>query len=425
MIFSQPLCCYASNVFLPVSSSNSYLLNFITVIVLGVTGGVVLNFMPCVMPILSLKILSLVKGHTSRAALGLSILGIFCCFQTFAIIAIVLKKSGRSFGLGASFQYPEFIIFLSLALIFYISASMERINIDILHRLNNFLHKYNFKSEALGNFCNGILAVLFSTSCTAPYIGSAMMLALPADDLMIFAVFVSLSTGFSVPYILLIAYPRLLFYMPKNPTILKYTKAVLSMLLLLTLFWLLDILQLQLGLRPMLGLTGLLILLKFIIESESGIFKRFKVKLVAVSLVIIASFTLPKMTYDDSVKAQVITAEIWQAFEPDKISDSIKNGKIVVVDISADWCATCKYNKYVAWENPHVKSMLLKENIVALRGDYTGKDAVIEQYLHKNRAIGIPFSKIYGPKNPAGVELPVLLFPSDIIKAIKKVSDSL
>ena len=128
------------------------------------------------------------------------------------------------------------------------------------------------------------------------------------------------------------------------------------------------------------------------------------------------------MTYDDSLAKQAITNEIWHIFEPSEIPRLVESGKIVVVDISADWCATCKYNKYIAWENPYVKSRLQKKDIVALRGDYTEKDDMISKYLRTSNAVGIPFSKVYGPKNPTGIELPVLLSPSDVIGEIEAVS---
>ena len=388
------------------------------IIALSLLGGFILNFMPCVLPVLSLKIISFIRHpeiDRKKSSL-LTIAGIISSFWVIALIAISFKNAGQHFGLGANFQEPNFIIALILIITFFISLSLDRISFSLP----------NFKiSKIYGeHYFSGILAVILSTPCNAPFLGSALFLSLQQSNLLIFTTFSSVSLGFSLPYIALIIWPSSLKFLPKSGKWMHYLKLILVFLLIGTLFWLFFILQAQLNTRAVAGLICLVLLFKFILETNKFIFKYLFIKIISLVVLVYLSFSLPwYSTAEDKIHETKVT-NLWQKFEPDKIDSLVKEGKIVFVDIGADWCVTCKYNKYFVFGRQSVINILSDKQIIAMRGDFTNHDLQIHNFLVKRHIPGIPYNVIFGPNAPDGIELPVMLSKKDIEEGIRKAEKS-
>lgn len=274
----------------------------------------------------------------------------------------------------------------------------------------------------MGDFLSGVVAGLLSTPCSAPFLGTAMSFAMSCDNISIILIFITAGFGFSAPYWLLIIYPQLLYFMPKPGKWMVYVKKIIAILLIITLLWLCNILYEQTDLRAITGLVLLLLLLKFVIENSNMriLMLNFKVPLIAI--IIAACLYLPSMAYNEDLQHDIKASSVWRAFDQTKIAQLVNKGHIVIVDITAAWCTTCKFNQLILWNRNKTINLFKIRNIVAMRADYTNFDQAIQSYLASNQSYGIPFNKIYGPKMPQGITLPSIIFYKDLLTAISAVS---
>ena len=395
-------------------------ITIIWVCFLAVLGGFILNFMPCVLPVLSLKIISFLKDQNinRKTSSLLTIAGIFTSFWGLAAFMIFLKNSGKQFGLGINFQLPEFVIILTVIITIFISSAMGRFNLNIPSSLSSYLHRMKFNNQYLEYYFSGILVTILSTPCNAPFLGTAIALSFATNSVIIFLIFTFIAFGLSIPYILLILYPPLLTTLPKPGVWMEILKKILVLLLVGTLFWLLYVLHSQIGQRAVLGLFMLLLLLKFSIENDSRILRRPISKLLLVASIIVASIILPQYSHKEDATHDALLDATWKEFDPNLIKSHVEAGRVVFVDITADWCISCKYNKFMVLNQNRTISLFQRNKIVALRGDYTSDNTIIYNYLVSNNVYGVPFYKVYGPAKPDGIVLPVILSFSDVKKAI-------
>lgn len=389
---------------------------------IAILGGFILNFMPCVLPVLSLKILSFMKNDNIDRKLAsiLTIIGIFTCFWVLAGVMIILKHSGRQFGLGVNFQVPEFIIVLTLLITFFISLSLGRINFGMTG-LGNSLNKIRFVNPYLEHYFSGIIATILSTPCNAPFIGSALAFAFGIGDNMVVLMFSAIAFGFSAPYFAIIFVPGILKFMPKPGVWMEAFKKFLAILLIGTIIWLLWVLSSQIGDRATFGLFLLLLLFKFSLETSSGFLRSKFSKIVLILTIITASMILPQYAHDEDEEHNTNVDIVWKKFEPNNIRNIVSQGNIVFVDITADWCATCKYNKIMVLDRERTLGLFQREKVIAMRGDFTSQDDEIYKFLTYYETIGIPFYIVYGPAKPEGIILPVIIGYNDIVEAIQKV----
>ncbi|WP_316353316.1 protein-disulfide reductase DsbD family protein [Candidatus Trichorickettsia mobilis] len=398
-------------------------LNFWIALFSAFLGGLILNFMPCVLPVLSLKLLSFTRNSANKKrSLALSLLGILCSFFSLALITIALKASGKQFGLGIHFQSPVFIIFLTIILTIFISSCLDRINIDLPSGLRNMLSKHHIKNNYFGDFFGGIVASILSTPCTAPFLGTAMAFALSCNNnISVIIIFMVAGFGFGTPYWLLIFCPKLIILLPKPGKWMVLIKKIIAILLIATLVWLCNILDEQMDLRAVIGLALLLLLLKFVLENNKGQIARSIVKLPIAIMIVVSALYLPNMAYNEDLQHNIAVNSVWQPFDQKEIAKLVDQGKIVVVDITAAWCATCKFNKLIVWDRDKTVKLFRTKKIIAMRADYTNFDQNIQDYLSSNQSYGIPFNKVYGSKVPQGIMLPSIVFYGDLLAAINTV----
>ena len=388
----------------------------------AILGGFILNFMPCVLPVLSLKILSFIKNDNidHKIASALTITGIFTCFWILAGVMIILKYTGRQFGLGVNFQVPEFIIILTLIITFFISYSLGRVTFS-MPNVGDTLNRFSSSNHYLEHYFSGIIATILSTPCNAPFIGSALAFAFACSDYMVIVMFSSIALGFSFPYIMFILFPRILEFIPKPGAWMEKFKKILAIFLIGTIAWLLWVLSSQIGDRATIGLLLLLLLFKFVVEGGAGFLRYRSVKIFIALIIITASLVLPKYAYKEDASHKAYLDNLWQKFERNKINQFVDAGKIVFVDITADWCVTCKFNKIMALDSNRTLELFQRKNVIAMRGDFTSQDDEIYKFLTYYDRVGIPFYIIYGPAKPEGLILPLVIRYNDIVKAISLV----
>ncbi len=393
----------------------------------AVLGGFILNFMPCVFPILSLKVLSIIKTleykpQKTRTALIISSVGIIVTFLSLGIAVIILKFMGYEVFVGQNFQEPGFITFLCLALVIFISSAQDRINFKLPNLIVNKAGNIKFNNYYLEAFSSGVLASLLSTPCTAPFLGVALSFAFTAENHLIMLIFLSIGLGFSLPYLLLATKPKLLLRLPKPGIWSEKLKKFLSLLLVATLLWLLYIYSTQRGSFSTIGMAGILLLIKFCLESKRGILKHYYIKATLLLALSVSVFYLPAVHYYEQLTLNKQTQDLWKPLDLQAIPTLITSGKTIVVDISANWCVTCKFNKLLVLEQEKTINLLSSDNTIAMRGDFTNYDASILFFLKQNDSSGVPFNIVYGPKAPEGIVLPTLFSYDDLKKAIKQAN---
>jgi suppressor for copper-sensitivity B len=405
--------------------SNSSVIQLLKMMIVAFIGGVVLNFMPCVLPVLSIKILSIINTRQQttqkiRRHFLATVFGIITSFLVFASIAYLLKISGEYAGLGLNFQQPQFITFLVLSLIFFACSLEDKIVINLPGFIGGFLNKHSDQSKLLGSFLTGAFSTVIATSCTAPFVGSAISFSLLYGKAEIYYIFFCLGLGMSLPYIILATKPNLISGLPKPGKWMLLLKKLLAALVYLTVLWLMFIISNLLDMKAAVILFMLSLLFKFVLENKQWVFKYVLVKIVFCILVITASFLLPKITYKDDEIRQEEVLSIWKKFNLKELNHYIADDKIILVDVTADWCVTCKYNKFMVLDNEYMLSYYAKHNIVVMRANYTLASKEINDFLESYSQRGIPFDVVYSKKYPRGIVLPTVLKTSDVLGAFNK-----
>ena len=392
----------------------------IWVLVAGLIGGAILNLMPCVLPVLMLKIFSIInsRGKEYRAHLVATICGILSSFLLLGYLTFWLKSMGITFGLGANFQTPQFVIILCIIMVVFTSNILGRFEIAVPDFIASKLSMAKFKSEYVSSFISGVIATIFATPCTAPFLGTAISFAMSAEFTQIMAVFLSIGLGFSLPYILLIIAPWMLNFLPKPGPWMMHFKKILAIAMIATILWLLSILQAQLGVRATFGVLMLLFLIKFVFEQEN-IKKPIRVFLAA--MLFMGAMYLPTMASEEDQAKVNEELQLWENFDPERLQQYINHGQIVVVDITADWCMTCKYNKFMLWNRTKIIKFFNDNHIITMRGDLTRPSHIIHEYLRANRVYGIPFDVVYGPNAKHGIALPTLVKYGDLVEVLHRV----
>lgn len=408
----------------PVKKSNRST-TLISAILLALFGGAILNIMPCVLPVLSIKLLSIIKHSNAptsqiRWAFLSTTCGILACFFVFAVLASLIKLTGNSLGWGLQFQNPYFLIGLIVILVLFLGNLLGVFEINFDQLLATILHRKISASEEkknifIANSLSGILAVLLATPCSAPFLGSAISFALTQNFAAIFTIFLFIGIGFSLPYIILLISPKLVYLMPKPGEWMVKVKQILSGLLAATIIWLTYVLSSTIGALPAFLAAALAITLLACLKIKSDF-----LKYVAIALLTTCAFSLPASLHNRQKAQKEFYDGAWQNFDEMEIYQRIMEGKVVVIDVTADWCLSCKFNKIRVLQDAEVMAKLKSGNIVAMRGDITKPNEEIMQYLHKNNRFAIPFNAVYGPGAPKGLLISEFLTKKELFELIEK-----
>jgi len=410
-------------------------ISLLKAILIAFIGGVILNIMPCVLPVLSIKLLSVISHNQSklsriRWAFFSTTLGIVFSFAIFAFAAVFLKSVGNQIGWGFQFQNPYFLLFLLVVLMVFIANLMGLFEFNFGSSLGSALNKKITKEEQkknifIPNFFSGILAVLLATPCSAPFVGVAISFALSADTKEIFLIFAAMSLGLALPYLFLIAFPKSVKLMPKPGAWMLKAKQLMAGFLAATAIWLIYILIDNIGFIAAMSaaVLAILILLSLKIISKINLSKT-KIFVATITLISLtaAIFIVPnRLTYLDKMMEKE-QQENWIKFDERQIPNLVKEGKTVIVDITADWCITCKANKLLVLNSKEVRARISQDTIIAMRGDLTKPDEAIFNFMKKYNRYGIPFNIVFGPNAPDGALTSELLSKDSLLEAIDKAS---
>jgi suppressor for copper-sensitivity B len=389
---------------------------------IALLGGFILNLMPCVLPVLSIKVMSAL-GHSRssnkeiRTSFFYTGLGIVASFLLLAVGAIALKMAGHSVGWGIQFQQPLFILFMVLIITLFAANLLGLFEITLPGSLSNWAATAG-QGESNGsfgkNFSTGVLATLLATPCSAPFLGTAIAFALSRGPVEIMIIFLALGIGMALPYILVMLVPSAVRLLPKPGGWMEKLRFVLGLALLATVIWLLWILggQIgQIGLIIAASIVVLMLLVFWLGKSRNRSF-RLTAGLLAVGLFVMPMFAAQAPTAPTEVQTT------WLKFDQERIKELVSDGKVVFVDVTADWCLTCKVNKKLVLDSEKVLTAFGAADIVTMRADWTNPDPAIAAYLASHGRYGIPFNIVYGPGAPNGKPLPELLSTASVLSAI-------
>jgi len=384
-------------------------------------GGLILNIMPCVLPVLSLKILGIAeqggnKPSFIRKSFIASALGIITSFIILAFITVLLKNAGMAVGWGVHFQQPIFIIILTLVISLFSANLWGLFEIRLPSWLDNIASKDTSNGIA-GHFITGVFTTVLATPCSAPFLGTAIGFALTHGAFEIFLIFTVMGIGLAFPFITVAIFPKFASKLPKAGAWMLKVKYFLGAMLALTALWLVWVLCSQVGtyIAVIIGLIfiAIILVLHFI--------KTALIKNICVIALFIIGISIPYISVFESLNTkQVMKSDIWQEFSREQIPELIKQGNVVVVNVTADWCITCKANKLLVLNSDKVKNILKSDGIVAMQADWTNPNEAIRKYLQDNERYGIPFNIVYGKKHPEGAVLSELLTENELITAIEK-----
>ncbi|HIF9512402.1 TPA: protein-disulfide reductase DsbD family protein [Photobacterium damselae] len=399
--------------------------SLLKVIGLALLGGLILNIMPCVLPVLGMKLSSVIsaKGlerRQIRAQFIASALGILVSFWLLAGFLALLKVSGQALGWGVQFQSPWFIGAMMIITGLFAANMLGLFEIRLSSNTNTWLATRGGNSYG-GHFVQGMFATLLATPCSAPFLGTAVAFALGANYLTLFAIFTALAVGMAAPWLLIALFPQLANALPKPGMWMNTVKTIFGLMMLVTSLWLLSLMAnfFSLKIVIVIGVIALALLL-----SQLWRIKGKRATLLTVGFLIIVTaigLIIGSLTADKWAKP-LPQDHHWIPLNVEQIKQDVAQGKTVFVDVTADWCITCKANKVGVILQEPVYSALDQENIVLMRGDWTKPSDYVTNFLQSHGRFGVPFNIIYGPAAPNGIELPVILTSEQVLDALKQAS---
>ncbi|MEH6630011.1 MAG: protein-disulfide reductase DsbD domain-containing protein [Halopseudomonas aestusnigri] len=402
--------------------SSSTPTELITILAIALLGGFILNLMPCVLPVLSLKLLSVIKhegkdGTELRRSFLASSLGIITSFWLLAGLAIGLKTAGISVGWGIQFQQPLFLIGMGGVVTLFAANLFGWFEVFAPAGITDKAITVTDRKGNSGDFLKGMFATLLATPCSAPFLGTAVGFALARGSLEIFGIFTVLGLGMSIPYLLVAVRPEFARVLPKPGKWMVWLKVFLGLMLLGTTAWLLSVLFVQVGMFATFAVGVLLALgMGVLALKKFALIQRISF----VGVLALLSMAVPYGLAE--APQQTVHSDLWQPFDQAQISTLVSSGKVVFVDVTADWCITCQVNKKFVLETDEIQSRLGQDGVIPMLADWTLPSEIITSYLKQHDRFGIPFNIVYGPGAPEGIILSELLSIDETKKAFDKAA---
>ena len=338
-------------------------------------GGIILNCMPCVLPVISLKLSKIFDENSYqtpkiKTSFLITTLGIISSFFLLGLALILIKNLGYAISWGMQYQNLYFLSLMSLVMFAFGLNMVGIFQITLPFDILKIVPKR--KTGNLSDFLNGFLATLLATPCSAPFVGTAITFAFSENNFNMILIFISMGIGLSVPWLLVAFFPRILNYFPKPGKWMVIFKKLLGMGMLITAFWIFSILLSSY--YSIFGSSNDYLESNYVVKWEKGLAKRLA-----------------------------------------------EQGETVILDISADWCLTCKLNKIVIFNIDELSQGIKSGKIKFIQGDWTLPNAEILEFLGENKRYGIPFNVVYGPQNSNGIILPEILTKKVLLKALENV----
>jgi thiol:disulfide interchange protein len=405
-------------------------------------GGLILNLMPCVLPVIALKILGFVSEAKSEPRrvrkLGLIYtLGVLLSFLVLAVVVVGVKAAGHHAGWGMQFGSPIFIVCLTTLVTLVALNLFGVFEVTLGGRALDAAGTLTSRHGAAGAFFNGVLATILATPCTAPFLGAALGFAFAQSASVIVLIFLTVGLGLSAPYVLLSWNPAWLKFLPKPGAWMEKFKIAMGFPMLATVVWLFNIAASSYG-KNVLWLGVFLVVVAFAAWIFGEFFqrgRRHQTTAAIVTLILLGGGyavalekeldwrnAMPEAGTTGSLKESADGID-WQRWSPEAVAKARTEGHPVLVDFTADWCLTCQVNKKTSIEISSVRAKLKEINADAFVGDYTHFPDDITLELNRFNRAGVPLVLVY-PKNPDAepIVLPEVLTPGIVLNALDRAA---
>ena len=397
---------------------------------LALVGGLILNLMPCVFPVLSLKVLGFARAGTDRRAQlagGLAYTaGVVLSFVALAGLLLALRAGGEQLGWGFQLQQPAVVA--ALAALF----TLIGLNLAGVFEFGSVLPSSWAGAQArhpvADHFLTGVLAVAVASPCTAPFMGASLGAAVTMPPAQALAVFAALGLGMALPYLAASAWPALARALPRPGVWMQHFKTLMAFPMFATVVWLVWVLGVQVGINGAVALLGLLVALAFVAwamgsptlgPKARGGFGTVAVLLLAAALV----WALPSLRSDALAGAAgpgapATADDGWAPWSADRVAQAQAEGRTVFVDYTAAWCVTCQFNKRTTLAAAEVKAGFESRNVLLLRADWTRRDPAITAQLTQYGRSGVPVYAVYTPGAAGPRLLSEILSADEVLGAI-------
>lgn len=400
-------------------------------LLLAFVGGLILNLMPCVFPVLGIKILGFVnqsgQEKSKVVAHGLVFaLGVLVSFWSLAGALAALRAGGAKIGWGFQLQSPAFVFALAaIMLVFALNLSGV---FEFGLRATGVGSNLQTKTGFAGSFFTGVLATVVATPCSAPFLSVALGAALTVSTVESFGIFTAIALGLALPYLLLSIFPAAIKMLPRPGAWMETFKQFMAFPLYATVAYLLWVLAAQTseeGLQNVFfGLVlvalGVWIYGRWTAPGASTGRVRFGVLGLVTFVALGAWMGWPQRWAATPTGAGSVQEVVWEKWSPDAVTKLQAEGRIVYVDFTARWCATCQANKKLVFRSDEVLKYFAEKKIVTLRADWTNQDAAITEELAKYNRSAVPFNQVWFPGKVEPLILPELLTPNIVLEALRK-----
>jgi thiol:disulfide interchange protein/DsbC/DsbD-like thiol-disulfide interchange protein len=406
-------------------------------------GGLILNIMPCVLPVIALKVLGFVKQSKESPARvrehGLLYgLGVLVSFLVLAGIVIAVQHAGRAASWGMQFQNPQFLVAMTVLVTLVALNLFGLFEVTLSGRAMGAAAELASKEGKAGAFFNGVLATALATPCTAPYLGFALGFAFAQSGPVVVLMFLMIGLGLAAPYVLLSFVPGLARFLPRPGAWMEKFKIAMGFPMLATAIWLFTLTTAHFGKSAPFWLGFFLVLLALSVWIwgefvQRGVKRRALATGLSLGFAALAYFGVLESQLHwrspvvEKNPGNALAHEPggidWKPWSPEAVAKARAEGRPVFVDFTADWCVTCQANKRTSIEISSVRAKLKELNAVALIGDYTLEDDAITAELKRFGRAGVPLVLVYpaDPKAEPNV-LPEVLTPKIVLDAIEKAA---
>lgn len=383
-------------------------------------GGLLLNLMPCVFPVLSIKVFSVLeqagkgKAWVRHSSLVYAA-GILVSFTVLGVVLAALRSWGEAVGWGFQLQNPYLLVvliflFLCLGASFLGAIDLSWLQVGAGQGLAN-------QSGWTGEFFSGVLCVIVASPCTAPFMGAALGYAISQPLPILMTVFLSLGVGLSFPYLVLATFPQAARILPRPGQWMEVVKEIMAFPLFATVIWLLWILAQSSTPFGMVGVLNCILissigLWAYHLKKKKPWVKRFGIGLGLIGMVAAFWVVRGQMQVEKTEAGESLSHGIkWKPFVEEQARELSLSGKAVFVDFTASWCVTCQVNEEVTFGNEGVREFVKEKEIVMMKADWTKADPLITEALKSYNRIGVPFYVVYDPDSGKGRGIGEILTP--------------
>ncbi len=423
----------------PVSAASDS--NLPLILLFAFIGGVILNLMPCVLPVLSIKVLNLVQHASDSRRANVShglvfTLGVLVSFWVVVGIMLLLKAGGQQLGWGFQLQSPAFVTVLAGFLFLFALNLFGVFELNVGSGTAGRIGHVSSSGRVSG-FLSGVLATILATPCSAPFMGAALGFAMTQPVYVSLPVYTCLGLGMASPYLILTMFPALLRFVPKPGRWMESLKQFLGFLLAATVIWLGWILANQSGPNALIVLLLMLLLVSLAAwiygrwgSLSSAVFTRWLSRAVATVLVAFGIVggvvALDAVSYEPGRPAHQEQGGLdWRTFSTAEFDQLRRNGRPVFIDFTAAWCLSCQVNERVALSSEKVRNKFKDLNITALKADWTNRSEEITHALASYGRNSVPLYVLYGSEpSDDPIILPEILTPGIVLEALEKIDKS-